>query len=120
MLNQDQRDQPRLSSRSWICAGLESLTCKFVSMGWKFCALAGALMAVGWVGVPVRADGADVVRRDGGADRLLLPPWFAGDRAPGSAHSGAEVELLKAAARVPRRTSPLTRAGVSRQTRITG
>jgi len=34
-------------------------------------------------GVPVCADGEDVVGRDGRADRVLLPLWVAGYRAPG-------------------------------------
>ena len=47
----------------------------------------------------VCADGEDVVGRDGRADRVLLTPWVAGVEHLGSAHSGAEVELLKAVAR---------------------
>jgi hypothetical protein len=47
----------------------------------------------------VCADGEDVVGRHGGADRVLLSPWSREIEHLGSSHSGAEVELLKAAAR---------------------
>jgi hypothetical protein len=56
-------------------------------------------VAVFWAGVPVFADGEDVVGRDGGADRALIPSGSRDIEHLGSAHDEVELELLKAAAR---------------------
>ena len=55
--------------------------------------------AVLWPGVSVSADGQDVIRRDGRADCALLAPRARDIEHLGSAHTAAEVELLKAAGR---------------------
>jgi hypothetical protein len=73
----------RLLSRSWNLAGCRGLTCGFAAVRPEFCALAGGAWAVGLAGVPVCADGEDVVGRDGCSDRVLVSPRFAGDRASG-------------------------------------
>lgn len=52
-----------------------------------------------WADVPVCAHGEDVVGCDRGADRVLVSPGAREIGHLGSAHSDAEVELLKAAAR---------------------
>jgi hypothetical protein len=50
-------------------------------------------------GVPVSADGEDVVGRDDSADRALVAARVAGYRALRPARDEVELELLKAAAR---------------------
>src|SRR5689334_10052331 len=52
-----------------------------------------------WPGVPVSSDGEHVLGRDSRADRAFLATGARDIEHIGSAHSAAEVELLKAAAR---------------------
>jgi hypothetical protein len=73
------------------------LTCGFAGCGdWK-CVLISRVSAE--LRGAVCADGEVVVGRHGGADHVLLSPGSREIEHLGSAHSGAEVELLKAAAR---------------------
>jgi len=72
------------------------VSCGFVVGDCRNCALASAVL---WPGVPVSADGQDVIRRDRRADRALLAPRVAGYRASGVGAYPAEMELLKAAGR---------------------
>ena len=56
-----------------------SLTCGFGLGDCWSCALGAAVF---WAGVPVSADGQDVLGRDGGADRAFVAARVAGYRAP--------------------------------------
>src|SRR5262249_16631762 len=51
--------------------GIGAVSCGFVVGECRNCALASAVLRPG---VPVSADGQDVIRRDGRADRALLAP----------------------------------------------